>query len=219
MSVTYEWPQDNWLQRETPLGIPIFTPFHVRPWTENCLFAIDAQIVRMVYIGGLSTNDPTVLVWTLYGPAPSERRGIEVRHAWLTSRERFSVPLVSDRLVDLNDVGLVSQPYREELALIENVSGLSRRQLTEWLQTSHTTLNRIARSERTPRVSLAVRIAALSRLMRRLAALYGSDSRTMRQALTTRSFDQRSALDFVLSGDYENAETAAQCALKPPKGL
>jgi hypothetical protein len=120
-------------------------------WTEKCLFAIDAQIVRMVYIGGLSTNDPTVLVWTLYGPTPSERHGVEVRHAWLTSRERFSIALVSkaDRAHDLGDVELASKSYREELALIENISGLSRRQVTDWLQTSHTTLNGIARSERT----------------------------------------------------------------------
>ncbi len=221
MSATYEWPQNNWLQRETPLGIPIFTPFHVRPWTENCMFAIDAQIVRMVYIGGLSTNDPTVLVWTLYGPAPAELRGVEVRHAWLTSRERFPTALVSetDRPYGPSDVESTSQSYREELALIEDLSGLSRRQLTDWLQTSHTTLNSIARSERTPRASLAVRLAALSRLMRRLASLYGSDSRNMRQALTTQSLDRRSALDYVLSGDYENAATAAQFALRPPKKL
>jgi hypothetical protein len=221
VTVTYKWPQDNWLQRETPLDIPIFTPFHVRPWTENCLFAIDAQIVRMVYIGGLSTNDPTALVWTLYGPAPSERRGVEVRHAWLTSRERFPIALIgaADRARLPGDAEQASQSYREELELIENISGLSRRQLTDWLQTSHTTLNSIARSERTPRASLAARIAALSQLMRRLASLYGSDPKTMRQALTTRSFDDRSALDYVLSGDYDNAATAAQFALKPPKKL
>jgi hypothetical protein len=41
----------------------------------------------------------------------------------------------------------------------------------------------------------------------------------MRQALTTRLFDHRSALDYVLSGDYENAATAAQFARKPPKKL
>jgi hypothetical protein len=215
MNVFYEWPQNNWLQRETPLGIPIFTPFHVRPWTENCLFAIDAQIVRMVYIGGLSTNDPTTLAWTLYAPAPPERRGVEPRRPWLTSREQFPSTLVYhvEQPHGVDSLKPASRWYREALALIENVSGLSRRQLADWLRTSHTTLNGIARNDRTPRTSLAVRITALSEFMRTLVSLHGLDSRTMRKALTAHSLDDKSALYYVSAGDYESAEMAAQFAL------
>ena len=127
MSGPHEWPQNNWLQRETPLGIPIFTPFNVRPWTENCLFAVDAQIVRMVYIGGLATNDPTVLVWTLYAPAPPERRGVELRRPWLTSREQFSVTLLdaADRPISAVPLQADGHSYSYRLRLIENISGLS----------------------------------------------------------------------------------------------
>jgi DNA-binding XRE family transcriptional regulator len=212
----FEWPQNNWLQRETPLGIPIFTPFRVRPWTENCLFAIDAQIVRMVYIGGLATNDPTLMVWTLYAPAPPERRGVELRHPWLTSRERFSATLLdrADRLKSAIASRTDGQSYSYRLRLIENVTGLSRRQLSEWLETSHTTLNEIARNERNPRTSLAIRIAALSRLMRSIAFSHNLDSSAIRKALTTRSLDKKSGLDYIIGGDYENAETAVQLALK-----
>jgi transcriptional regulator with XRE-family HTH domain len=214
MTATYQGAHTNWLQRETPLGIPIFTPFQVRPWTENCLFAIDAQIVRMVYIGGLSDNDPTVWAWTLYAPAPPERRGVTPRNAWLTSQERFAIALLShDDLAR----GVRNEPRRshqEELTLIESVSGLSRRQLAELLRTSHTTLNSIARSERTPRASLALRIARISRLILRIVSLYRLDSGAIRTALTSQSFDGKSALDYVIAGDYENAATAAQFALK-----
>lgn len=216
MSGPHEWPQNNWLQRETPLGIPIFTPFNVRPWTENCLFAVDAQIVQMVYIGGLATNDPTVLVWTLYAPAPPERRGVELRRPWLTSREQFSVTLLdaADRPISAVPLQADGHSYSYRLRLIENISGLSRRQLSEWLDTSHTTLNEIARNERTPRTSLAIRIAALSRLMRSIAFSHNLDSSSIREALTTPSLDKKSGLDYIAGGDYENAETAVHLALR-----
>ncbi len=217
MNIFYAWPQNNWLQRETPLGIPIFTPFHVRPWSENCVFAIDAQIVRMVYIGGLSTNDPTILAWTLYAPAPPELRGIELRNPWLTSRERFpSTNAPVDQAHGFDNVK-AGRSYRDKLALIENVSGLSRRELSDWLQTSHTTLNGIARNDRTPRASLAVRIVALSKLMRTLASLHSLDGRTIRDALITCTLDGKSTLYYVRAGDYENAETAAQFAVSLAK--
>jgi DNA-binding XRE family transcriptional regulator len=219
MNVFYAWPQNNWLQRETPLGIPIFTPFHVRPWTENCLFIIDAQIIRMVYIGGLATNDPAALAWTLYAPAPPERRGVEPRHPWLTSREQFPTTLGYDVEQRHGVEGLkpAGRWYHEELALIEKVSGLSRRRLADWLRTSHTTLNGIARNDRNPRMSLAVRITALSRFMQTLASLHGLDGTTMRKALTTHSLDDKSALYYVSAGDYESAEMAAQFALSLAK--
>jgi hypothetical protein len=109
--------------------------------------------------------------------------------------------------------------YQEALAAIERVTGFSRRELTGWLQTSHTTLNGIANASRTPRVTLAKRIANFSRLVMRLEMIFGNDKGTIQRALTTQPENGRSALSYVLDDEYQQAATAAQHAIRPPRQL
>lgn len=214
MTVVAERPATKWLHRETPLGVPAFTPLRVRHLSENCYFQIDGIIVRMVFLGGLSGNDdPSAVAWTLRATPQVDLSGIEFCTGWRTHAAKATLaPTVNE--ADENDFA----SHRQALAEIENITGYSRRNLEKWLRTSHTTLNGIATTERVPRNALASRIADFYRLARRLEALYGDDREAIDRALKT-PVDGKSAFDHVLEDDYQLAATAAQRALRPPRRL
>lgn len=214
MTVVAERPVRQWLHRETPLGVPAFTPLRVRHLSENCYFQIDGIIVRMVFLGGLSGNDdPTAAAWTLRATPQVDLSGIEFCTGWRTGTTK-TVLAPTGRETDETDLA----SHRQALAEIESVTGYSRRTLEKWLRASHTTLNGIATSERVPRSALAGRIADFHRLTRRLQSLYGDDRETINRALTT-PVDGKSAFDHALENDYQQAATAAQRALRPPRRL
>lgn len=208
-----------WLQPETPIGVPAFTPFRVRTTTENCRFQLDAWILRMVYIGGLSQgDDPTAHAWSFQATQSEGWSGIEFPTPWSRAAE------VQIRLVGPGPGTPAAFTHRDELSVIERTTGFSRRQLTDWLHTSHTTLNGIANEARKPRTTLARRISDFYRLVRRLAELYDNDAAKIQYALVTPGADGRSAVDYVMADDYTSAASTAQFVFrtprqfKPPKG-
>jgi len=206
----------NWLHQETPLGVPAFTPLRIRTSSENCYFQMDGYIVRMVYLGGLSGSDPSATSWSLRTTPQADFNGIKFWNGWRTQPTKSMIVLLQKPPVQSENE---LHEYREALANIERMSGFSRRDLTEWLQTSHTTLNGIATSARVPRSGLASRIANFSRLVARLQAIFGDDKNTIRRALTAEPKEGPSALSLVLEGDYQRAATAAQYAIRPRRQL
>jgi hypothetical protein len=216
MTAVLDVQRHGWLHRETPLGVPAFTPLRVRPSSENCYFQIDGFIVRMVYLGGLSGDDPSAAAWTLRATTHAGFSGIEFWKGWQTKPFQNMITYnVSPAIVRGSDL----ESHRDALASIERITGFSRRELTTWLQTSHTTLNGIANSDRIPRSMLASRIVDFSRLAARLQAIFGDDQDTIRRALTTDPEEGESALSLVLQGDYQRAATAAQYAIRPRRKL
>jgi hypothetical protein len=202
----------GWLHQETPIGVPAFTPLRVGISSENCYFQIDGYICRMFYIGGLSGDDPTAATWSLRATPRSEFSGFEYLTGWRKEPMRKVLTYEIDELTD-SHLGVAS--HNRSLTEIEDMTGFSRRELTEWLQTSHTTLNRIANSGKAPRAILAERIANFSRLVGRLHAIYGADKNIIQRALTAVPADGPSALSLVLKGEYSKAATAAQYAISP----
>lgn len=212
MTVVAERPLQTWLHRETPLGVPAFTPIRVRHLSENCYFEIDGIIVRMVFLGGLSGYDePSASAWTLRATPTAELSGIEFSTGWQAQTVK--------NMLESEPSESEFASHRAALATIEQVTGFSRRELKRWLKTSHTTLNGIANSDRNPRNALAVRIVNFSRLTVRLQAIFGDDRETIRRALTTETQEEQSALSLVLQGDYQLAATAAQYAIYPRRKL
>lgn len=216
MTAVLDVQRQGWLHRETPLGVPAFTPLRVRTSSENCYFQIDGFIVRMVYLGGLSGDDPSAAAWTLRATPRAEFSGIEFWKGWQTKPfQNMRIYNVSPAIAAGSDM----DSHRDALASIERITGFSRRELTTWLQTSHTTLNGIANSQRVPRSVLASRIANFSRLVSRLHVLYGEDQEAIQKALKTSPAGSKSAMDYVLEDDYQRAATAAQHALRAPRKL
>jgi hypothetical protein len=214
MTVVADRPMTPWLQRETPLGVPAFTPIRVDHLSENCYFQLDGLIVRMVFLGGLSGNDdPSAVAWTLRATPQIALRGVELCTGWRNgSRKTILTP--TTQKTDESDFA----SHRQALIEIESITGYSRRELEKWLGASHTTLNGIATSARVPRSALAGRITNFHRLARRLQSLYGEDRESIHRALTTAA-DGKSAFDYVLENDYQQAATAAQRALRPSRRL
>ncbi len=201
-----------WLLPETPIGVPAFTPFRVRPTSENCVFQMDAWIVRMVYFGGLGQgDDPTARTWTLFATLDRNWSGVEFPVAW-----RHLAPTRNSIAIF---VGPSALSHREELKAIEEITQLSRRELTDWLHTSHTTLNEIAKDARRPRTSLANRITDFYRLVRRLHALHGGDTRVIQRVLLEPASGGRSAMEYALQGDSAAAASAAQNVFQTPRRL